>query len=129
MERSASPASNTGSFGTASPPPSSPVPDEDAARNDQGRKKKTRKKRKTAPLTEEVVDGDQSHLRKPKKAKSRRKVSNATKPCKHKTVDSLSNFNVLQLVNRCNRKKEKKVVLRRVGSSRGKALFPIAKLV
>ncbi|CAJ1960560.1 unnamed protein product [Cylindrotheca closterium] len=73
MERSASPVSNTGSFGTGSSPHSSPVPEEDAAPNEQGRTKKTRKKRKTTPLGEEVIDGDQSHLRKPKKAKSRRK--------------------------------------------------------
>jgi len=73
MERSSSPVSNTGSFGTGSSPPSSPVPEEEAARNDQGRKKKTRKKRKTTPSLEGSVDGEQSQIRKPKKPKSRRK--------------------------------------------------------
>jgi hypothetical protein len=73
MERSTSPVSNTGSFGTGSSPPSSPVIEEDASRGEQGRKKKTRKKRKTTTSLEEGVEGDQSHLRKPKKPKSRRK--------------------------------------------------------
>lgn len=95
MERSSSPASNTGSFGTGSSPPSSPVPDEDASRSEQSRRKKARKKRKTTPSVEEGVDGDQSHIRKQKKPKPRRKVRKHSMMWKTYDADCVSHVVIL----------------------------------